>query len=308
MTIQQLRYIVEISKYRSISKAAQSLFITQPSISKAIKDLENELGIIIFERINRGLQFTSDGIELLCYAKQLLEKVENIETRFSRKAPNKTFRFAISAQHYAFTVGAFIKYLNCQEHDDYKLYIREGKTSEVLDDIFTQRSDLGFISLSTAAEHFMLRMLGSKGIEFHLIKTMKPHVFLSKNHPLAQFPKISINQLAHYPRLSFEQNSDSLNFAEEVLTVNNSRNMVYVSDRATMNNLISHSLCYNIGSGCLLDGIIEDSIISIPIEGHQDIMKIGWIKLKNHPMDKKMSQYIELAEKSIDECYCGLRR
>lgn len=308
MTLQQLRYIVEISKYRSISKAAQSLYITQPSISKAIKDLENELDIIIFERTGRSIQFTADGIELLCYAKQLLEKVENIETRFSHKVTNSTFRFAISAQHYAFTVDAFITYLNSQEHEDYKLYIREGKTSEVIDDICTQRSDLGFISLSTTAEHFIMRILDSKGIEFHLIKNMKPHVFLSKNHPLAQFSKISINQLVDYPRLSFEQNNDSLNFAEEVLTVDNSRNLVYVSDRATMNNLISHSLCYNIGSGCLLDGIIEDSIISIPIEDHQDIMKIGWIKLKNHPIDKKMNQFVELAERSIDKCYFGLRR
>ena len=191
----------------------------------------------------------------------------------------------------------FITYLNCQEHEDYELYFRERKTSEVIDDIFTQRSDLGFISLSTAAEDFMMRVLGSKDIEFHLIKAMKPHVFLSKNHPLAQFSKISTSQLADYPRLSFEQNNNSLDFAEEVLTIDNSRNLVYVSDRATMNNLISHSLCYNVGSGCLLDGIIEDGIISIPIGDRQDIMKVGWLKLKTHPMGKRNESIHRISRK-----------
>ncbi|MEA4892145.1 MAG: LysR family transcriptional regulator [Peptococcaceae bacterium] len=307
MTLQQLRYLVEIAKSSSISQAAQNLYVTQPSVSKAVKELENELNIVIFERINRGIQFTSDGMELLCYAKELLEKAENIESRFLSNPSDKPFQFAISAQHYVFTAAAFIEFINQQSSPDYKLFMREGKTSEVIKDIFNQRSELGIIALPTKAERFMLRVLNSKGIEFHLIQAMKPHAFLSREHPLAACAQVSTAQLAKYPCLSYEQDNSNHNFAEEVLTVDKPRQAVYVTDRATMNNIISHSLCYNIGTGCLLDGIIEDSIISVPIEGQRDVMNVGWIKLKNSVMSPAMTGFVDMLTSSFHQCIYGRR-
>jgi len=105
MTLQQLKYVIEVARSRSISKAAQALFISQPSLSNALKELEKEIGVKIFSRTNKGIHVTKEGSEFLGYARQVLEQAELLENRYYNNAAPQ-HHFAVSAQHYAFAVSA----------------------------------------------------------------------------------------------------------------------------------------------------------------------------------------------------------
>ncbi len=305
MKLQQMKYLIEISKTRSISKAAQNLYMAQPSLSKAISNLEDELQIEIFERGSRGIQFTPEGAELLVYAKQLLEQVETINKRFSQQKTEETIRFSVSTQHYAFAVYAFILLLNSQGGTDFDLYLREGKTSEIIEDVFSQKSSLGVIFLSSSTDRLMRRILNEKGIEFHHLMSVSPHVFVNKNHPLNAYDKVSLAQLEPYPCLTYEQGSDSFNFAEEVVTISQPRQRVFVKDRASLINIILHSNAYNIGTGFLLTGIVDENMISIPIEDYHDNMNLGWIMMKNAVMTPEIQQYISYLHEALAKCHFG---
>lgn len=305
MTLQQMKYLSEISKTGSISRAAQNLYMTQPSLSKAIVNLEQELAIEIFERTSRGIQFTPEGSELLGYAKQMLEQAETIKSRFAQKSKGDSMRFSVSAQHYAFTVDAFITLLQGKMDKNFELHLREGKTSEVIEDVFSQKSEIGVIFLSSSSDRLMRRILNDKGITFNNIKTLTPHVFVGMGHPLAAQQSVTLSQLEPYPCITYEQGHDSFGFAEEVVSVGRRGQVVYVRDRATTNNLIKHTTCYNIGTGCLLTGINDDGIISISIADYFDHMNLGWIMLKNHAITPEISEYVSYMHESIEKCYCG---
>lgn len=305
MTLQQLRYIVEVSKCSTISKAAQSLFLTQPTLSKAIKDLEQELGICILERGSSKTRFTAEGTELLCYAKQLLEQAQQIENRFINGTVEKK-RVSISTQHYAFAVKAFIDLLNSEKSNDYEFYLRESKTYEIIDDVFNKKSDIGIIFLSDSTSRYLTRLLQSKDIEFTPLKNFTSHIYMRRNHPLAEYSKVTLQQLEEYTCIAYEQDNSSLNFAEETVDVSGFKKIVYVRDRATAFNILGNTDCYNIGTGCIIDGIIDDNIISLPLEGYGEKMTVGWIKLKNMEMKPIMSQYIESVKTALTLSHVGL--
>ena len=307
MTLQQLRYIVEVSKCSTISKAAQSLFLTQPTLSKAIKDLEEELGICILERGSSKTRFTAEGTELLCYAKQLLEQANQIENRFINKAVEKK-RIAVSTQHYAFAVKAFIELLNSEKGTDYEFYFRESKTYEIIDDVFNKKSDIGIIFFSDSTSRYLTRLLSSKEIEFTPLKNFTPHVFVRDTHPLAKNCKVTMKQLEDYPCVAYEQDNNSLNFAEETVSVSGRRKIVYIRDRAAMLNILSKTDCFNIGTGCIIDGITNSDIVSVPLEGYSDKMTVGWIKLKNKSVSPAVEEYIEQLKAALILSYTGTER
>ncbi len=307
MTLQQLRYIVEVSKCSTISKAAQSLFLTQPTLSKAIKDLEEELGICILERGSSKTRFTAEGTELLCYARQLLEQAQQIENRFVNKAVEKQ-RVAVSTQHYAFATKAFIDLLNSESSQNYEFYFRECKTHEIIDDVFNKKSQIGIIFLSDSTSRYLTRLLQSKDIEFNPLKNFTAHVYLRKDHPLASNHHITMQQLEPYTCIAYEQDNNSLNFAEETVDVSGFKKVVYVRDRATALNIVANTDSYNIGTGCLIDGIIDDNIVSIPLDGYGEKMTVGWIKLKNKPMSAVSQEYIDHVKNALTLSYTGTKR
>ena len=165
MTLQQLEYVVEVSRYNSISKAAQHLYMAQPSLSKAISNLEEELGITIFERTSRGIQFTPQGLEFLGGAKQLLEQANSLRKSLAASQEQKMVRLTVSSQHYSFATRAFTRFIrSCQENGDaYTLHMREGRTSQIIQDVYSHRSHLGVLSLSAASDRFLLRLLHERG-------------------------------------------------------------------------------------------------------------------------------------------------
>ncbi len=299
MTIQQLKYLVEISRCGSMNKAAKNLFVSQPSISKAIRELEDDLGIDVFHRDNtKKLKFTLEGTELLHHAKSLIEQSDNIEQLFASKNKQEYLRLIVSSQHYAFVVKSFIEFMNNHNFNDYELLLRERKTYQIIEDVYTQQSSAGIIFLSTSTEKFVRKYLLSKNIEFNSLAIVNLHAFIRKNHPLARQKTVTLDELSKYPFISYEQENNSLNFSEEAIVIN-AKQSVNVLDRATMNNIICNTDSYTIGTGFLIEGIIEQNLISIPIHDINEKMNVGWIKIKNFSLAAETKEFIDLCYKNI---------
>ncbi|WP_425803320.1 LysR family transcriptional regulator [Desulfitobacterium sp. Sab5] len=298
MTLQQCRYIVEVSKHNSISKAASALFVTQPSISKAIRDLENDLEITILDRTNKGVVFTKEGSELLFYAKMLIEQAESVAYHFNRQKETDLTKLSISSQHYGFAIEATEKLMDYLTERKYVLTIREGKTTDVIEDVYASRSILGILSISNLNGEFFERYFISKSLIFTPLLLMKQHVFLRKEHPLAHLKSINIEQLRNYPYLTYHQDDIPLYFAEEFIDVSSITKLVYLKDRGAMNNLLSNTDGYNLGTGCIVENYMNPNIISIPLEGHNDI-QVGLVKRYDQLLPEEISVYIDFLTASL---------
>jgi len=300
MSPQQLRYIVEIAKHNSISQAASALYVTQPSISKAVRELETELGITILDRTNKGVMFTKEGTELLFYAKKLLEQMESVVDHFNKAKITNVTKFSISSQHYGFAIEAVAKFMDYFAERKYELSIREGKTIDVIDDVYAGRSILGILSLTDLNKHLFERYFTSKFLTFTPLASMKQHVFLRNEHPLARLESISLEQLRDYPYLTYQQDDMLLHFAEETLNVDNLGKIVYLKDRGAMNNLLSNTDSYNLGTGCIVTNYIYPNIISIPLEGG-NLIQIGMVKRNNVFLPEEILEYIKLLKSSLEK-------
>lgn len=292
MTLQQFRYIVEISKHNSISKAASALYVTQPSISKAVREMENDLGITILDRTNKGVVFTKEGTELLFYAKMLLEQAESVAYHFNKQKIMDLTKFSISSQHYGFAIEAVANLMNYFAERKYELTIREGKTTEVIEDVCASRSILGILSLTDLNKGFFERYFTSNSLVFTPLASLKQHVFLRKEHPLANLRSITLEQLKNYPYLTYQQGDVLLHFAEEAINVDNIGKLVYLKDRGTMNDLLSNTDGYNLGTGCIADNYINPNIISIPLEG-SNLIQVGFVKRKDVFLSEELLLYID---------------
>ena len=293
MTIQQCKYIVEVAKHNSISKAASTMYISQPSISKAIRDVESEFGIKVLERSNKGVYFTEDGSELLFYAKILLEQVDALDYRFKTKHKRNCSKISISSQHFGFVIKAVSELMESLNSCEYSLTIREGKAIDVIEDVNMGKSLLGVLSISNLNKDYFQRYFISKELIFTSLYTMKQHVFLRKEHPLACRKSLNLSELENYPFLTFHQEDILLYFAEELVQTNQIPKVVYLNDRGTMNNLLSNTDGYNLGTGCIVENYMNTNIISIPLEGHNDI-NVGLIKRYDQIMPKEVESFIDL--------------
>lgn len=260
-----------------MNEAAKQLFITQPSLSNAIRDLEKELNIKIFFRNPKGITLTKDGIEFLSYARQIVEQTELLEDRY--KNPNaKRQLFSVSSQHYAFVVNAFVSLLKETEMEDYELFLRETRTWEIIDDVNNFRSEIGVLFLNNYNREVLLKLLDDHRLSQTHLFTAKPHVFVSKTNPLAQKKSISLDDLADYPYLSYEQGiHNSFYFAEEILSQVHHKKSIVVSDRATLFNLLIGLNGYTVATGILNSNLNGDNIVSIPLD-YNDEIELIYIK------------------------------
>lgn len=292
MTLQQLKYIIQIAQCGSISTAAQKLFITQPSLSKSVSELEKEMGITIFCRNNRGVYLSEDGVKFLSYARQVVEQAELLEQQYKSGQPVRRV-FAISSQHYAFVVNAFVALVKEYGKEKYEFSLRELRTNDIIEDVRTFRSEMGIIFLSNFNREVILRILHNSEIQFIPLFTANPHVFVSRNNPLAQFEKVTLDDLKKYPRLTYEQGeNNSFYFSEELHSTVESPKSIIVSDRATLFNLLIGLDGYTISSGILSSDLNGSNIVSIPLES-DEIMEIGYIYNTSKPLNQISRRYIE---------------
>ncbi|SDJ01117.1 LysR family transcriptional regulator [Alteribacillus bidgolensis] len=301
MTLQQLRYVIEVAKQRSISKAAHRLFISQPSLSNAIKELENELGIAIFSRTNKGIVITSEGSEFLGYARQVIEQTDLLENRYANAAQSPQQHFSVSTQHYAFAVSAFVKLLKNYNRDEYEFTLRETRTYEIIDDVKNLRSEIGILYVNDFNQQVIRKFLREGNLTFHELFQAKPHVFISSTNPLAAQKYVTLADLDPYPYLSFEQGDyNSFHFSEEILSTISRRKNIRVSDRATLFNLLIGLNGYTISTGVISYDINDDDIVAVPLKVDESIT-VGYIQHKNVANSPLATIYINFLKETIAE-------
>lgn len=292
MTLQQLKYIVRIAEYDSITMAAQKLFISQPSLSKAVSELEQEMNINIFLRSSRGVILSEEGTKFLSYARQVVEQAELLEQVYKYGEPVKRV-FAVSAQHYAFAVNAFVSLVKEYGEDRYEFSLRELRTGDIIEDVRTQRSELGIIFLSNFNREIILHILQNNDLQFVSEFTAKPHVFVSRHNPLAEKKSVERRDLLKYPRLTYDQGiNNSFYFSEELHSTDESPKSIIVSDRATLFNLLIGLNGYTISSGILSSDLNGTDIVSIPLES-DEVMEIGYIHSADRPVSQIALRYLE---------------
>ncbi|MHB8126520.1 MAG: LysR family transcriptional regulator [Desulfitobacteriaceae bacterium] len=298
MTLQQLKYAIEIATRGSINEAAKRLFITQPSLSNAIKELESELKITIFERTNKGISISVEGVEFLSYARQVLEQAELLKNRYLDAKPSPQ-HFSVSTQHYAFSVNAFVNLMKKYALEEYEFTLRETKTYEILDDVKNLRSEIGILYLNEFNSKVINKLMKENNLEFTVLFIATPHVFISAKNPLAKQEKVMLEDLDSYPCLSFEQGEyNSFHFSEEILSTLSHKKSIRVSDRATLFNLLIGLNGYTISTGVLSADLNGNNIIAVPLDINETIT-VGWISHKNVTPSMLATAYVQELDKVI---------
>ncbi len=299
MTLQQLRYLMAVAQQGSFNAAAARLFVSQSTLSISIKELEEELGIQIFLRSNRGLKLTNDGTELLGYARQVVEQAELLENRYVNHV-EKRARLAISTQHYAFCVRAFVSLTNAYKNGAYDFTLRETRTGEIIDDVRNFKADIGILYLSDANEKILTSTFDEAHLTFNPLFKARAHVFVGSQHPLAQRARVSLADLEAYPRYSFEQGlTNSFHYSEEPFGyLPHSQNITY-SDRGTLTTLLSYGNGYTLSTGVLSDEMYS-GIVAIPLQ-EECIMRVGYITHDEKVFSELAQQYITLLHECVAE-------
>lgn len=293
MTLTQLLYVVTIADTKSMNKAAAKLFVSQPALSGAIKDLEEELHTELFIRSNRGIVITTDGEEFLSYARQMVELNKMMEERFVENKRKKK-QFSVSMQHYSFAVEAFIELGNKFSMDDFELAVHETKTHEVIENVKNHRSEIGVLYINDFNDKVLKKIFMENDLEFIPLFDCGISVYLSMNHPLAGSKRIKFEELKNFPCLSFEQGEkNSFYFAEEVLSTLDYKQIIKADDRATMLNLMDGMNGYTLCSGIICEDMNGGRYISVPFDT-TDTMTIGYIKNKHMPLSILGQEYIEI--------------
>lgn len=307
MTFQQLIYVVEIAKCGSINRAANKLFISQSSVSSALKQLESELQIEIFSRSNFGITLTETGRNFISYATALLERKAEIETLFTPRKENKGqnhTRFSVISQHYQCSAAAFTRLFQSMNLDSFNLTYKEDCMESVINSVTEKKADLGIIIISNYSESLAEYYLSKRSLEFHIIRELQPGIFCSKFHPLAERSKVTLDDLSEYPYITFSHNQDMpIDFSEGVnmLSMLNHKKHFITNDRSAMINLLCNTNAVSTGSGLIVDGFTDSRLISIPLADSNEIMKFGWISEKDYELSPLGSSYIEVLTEIVND-------
>lgn len=300
MTLQQLKYIVTIAEDGSFSEAAKSLFLSQPSLTKSVKELEKEMGITIFNRTNKGVSASKDGEIFLGYARQVLEQAALLEEKYKIHAGGKQ-EFRVSTQHYSFAVNAFVDLIKEYGREEYDFSLRETQTFSIIDDVSRMKSEIGILYYNEFNQMVIEKLLKVNDIKFTELFTAKPHIFISASNPLARKTVVTMEDLIPYPYLSYEQGDhNSFYFSEEIFSTAIRSKNIRVMDRATLFNLLIGLNGYTICSGVIDKELNGENIVAVPLEAEGE-MHIGVLTHKRTVLSRLGAYYIEALKKHVPE-------
>lgn len=302
MTLQQLKYIVTVAEKGTISDAAKELFISQPSLTNSIKELEKEMQITIFNRTNKGVVVSNEGDIFLAYARQVLEQASLLEEKFLN-VKEASPHFSVSCQHYSFAVNAFVDVIREFGGNQYDFTLRETQTHEIIEDVSRLKSEIGILYTSSKNEEVIMKLLKRHELQFDELFVAKPHVFISSKHPLADRKELSLKDLEIYPYLSFEQGEyNSFYYSEEILsTLDRSKN-IKVRDRATLFNLVIGLDGYTVSSGVINEELNGKNIIAKPLLV-EEYMRIGTVTQKGMALSRYGKAYMKALRKYVEYDY-----
>jgi len=293
MTVLQLKYVIAIASSSSMREAARKVFISQPALSTAIRELEEEIGIEIFTRTNKGITLTDAGNEFLAYAKQAVGQFNIIEDIYTER--DKGIKhFSVSMQHYVFAVHAFVNVIREFDSSEYVFSVKETRTDEVLTDVRDRKSEVGVIAYSNTNESIMKKLFREYQLEFEPLMVKDTYVYVWKNHPFAKEKEIELAQLKDYPCVSFDQSSEKEYYiSEEALGNYSYSKLIKSNDRATTVEIMAELNGYSIGTGIMTESItLKDEFVTIKLK-EEDPLTIGYIKRKNHKVSEIGERYLE---------------
>ena len=300
MTLTQLRYAIMVANSSSMNEAARNLFISQPSLSTAIKDLEDEIGVELFRRTNRGISVTPEGEEFLGYARQVVEQYALIESKYVAKEQTKK-KFSVSMQHYTFAVSAFVQLVKQFGMDEYEFAIHETRTYDVIQDVKNFKSEIGILYINDFNRNVLTKLFHESNLEFHPILECSIYVYMWKGHPLAGQEMITLEDLREYPCLSFEQGAyNSFYFAEEVLSTYEYKRLIKADDRATLLNLMVGLNAYTLCSGIICEELNGSDYCAVKLDS-DEVMTIGYLVRKGVTISPLGQKYLEEISKYKDK-------
>ena len=298
MTLQQLKYVTTIANIGSISEAAKRLFVSQPSLTKAIKELEKEMGITIFDRTNKGITVSKEGERFLGYARQVLEQAALLEEQYKSQSGGKK-QFSVSTQHYSFAVNAFVELLKGADIDQYDVSLRETQTYEIIDDVAHMKSEIGLLFYNDFNRPVLEKLIHTNELTFTELFTAHPHIFIGKNHPLANKDVVSMDELEEYPYISFEQGDhNSFYFSEEIFSTVVRPKHIRVRDRASLFSLLLGLDGYTVSSGVIDEEVNGENIISVPL-AEEGLMHIGYITNNKMHRSRLGQEYIQALKQYV---------
>ncbi|MBQ9364375.1 MAG: LysR family transcriptional regulator [Schwartzia sp.] len=304
MTLTQLKYIDAIAQYGSLSRAAGRMFVSQPRMTNALRELEEEIGQTLFFRTPRGMKLTEEGVRFLGYARQVMQQMRLLEDHYNREKPKRSF--SVSTQHYTFTARAFVELVKRYGEDEYDFSLLEERTAKVIENVRNMKSEIGILYMSQFNEAVLRKLLRESNLRFTPLFTVRPHVFLFREHPLAGKEVIALPDLEGFPCITFDQGEENaFYFSEEPLSVRTLRKQIRVTDRAAVANFLMDLDAYIITSGILPSFLHGSDIVARPLESDER-MTVGIVRhadripseLGNAFEDalKKMAEEIRAAE------------
>ena len=295
MTLQQLKYALTIADCGSMNEAAKQLFISQPSLSETMKELETEIGLDIFLRSNRGIVITPEGEEFLGYARQVTEQFGLLQSKYIDKKVNE--KFSVSTQHYTFAVKAFVETVKQIGMEQYEFAVHETTTISVIENVKNFKSEIGVLYENDFNEKVLNKMFKENGLEFVELFSCDTFVYLWSGHPLAKQNVITMEELDEYPCLSFDQGkNNSLYLAEEMKSTYEYRRLIKANDRATLLNLMIGLNAYTLCSGIICEDLNGNDYKAVPLK-ETEKMRIGYIKRKGAKVSHIGELYIEELKK-----------
>ena len=295
MTLQQLKYALTIADCGSMNEAAKQLFISQPSLSETMKELETEIGLDIFLRSNRGIVITPEGEEFLGYARQVTEQFGLLQSKYIDKTVKE--KFSVSTQHYTFAVKAFVETVKQIGMEQYEFAVHETTTISVIENVKNFRSEIGVLYENDFNEKVLNKMFKENGLEFVELFSCDTFVYLWSGHPLAKQDVITMEELDEYPCLSFDQGkNNSLYLAEEMKSTYEYRRLIKANDRATLLNLMIGLNAYTLCSGIICEDLNGNDYKAVPLK-ETEKMRIGYIKRKGAKVSHIGELYIEELKK-----------
>ena len=295
MTLQQLKYALTIADCGSMNEAAKQLFISQPSLSETMKELETEIGLDIFLRSNRGIVITPEGEEFLGYARQVTEQFGLLQSKYIDKKVKE--KFSVSTQHYSFAVKAFVETVKQIGMEQYEFAVHETTTISVIENVKNFKSEIGVLYENDFNEKVLNKMFKENGLEFVELFSCDTFVYLWSGHPLAKQDVITMEELDEYPCLSFDQGkNNSLYLAEEMKSTYEYRRLIKANDRATLLNLMIGLNAYTLCSGIICEDLNGNDYKAVPLK-ETEKMRIGYIKRKGAKVSHIGELYIEELKK-----------
>ncbi|CDD66841.1 transcriptional regulator [Firmicutes bacterium CAG:882] len=292
MTLLQLKYVITIADCGSMNEAAKRLYLSQPSLSETVMSLEEEVGIEIFIRTNRGIKTTVEGEEFLAYARQVVEQYRLLDDKYISRTKSRK-KFCVSMQHYTFAVKAFVEVAKQFGLDEYEFAVRETKTAEVIEDVKNFKSEVGILYRNEFNGKVLDKLFERNELEFHELFTCSTCVYLWNGHPLAENERITMEELEEYPCLSFEQGlNNSFYLSEEVLSTYNYKRIIKINDRATALNLMVGMNAYTLCSGIICEELNGSEYSAIPLD-RDEKMTIGYVARKGINLSKLGKRYID---------------